>query len=268
MLTSRNFGLSLRRAISSRNPDLLKSNGGGANAILVRGRDRGAPHGTADLAAGAPPRARRPARAGLGRERARVHAPGRPGRAATRCARSPRSPSRSSSAATSTWAASPSSRACCTSAATTSTTSTPAEYRRRRSRCSTGAGSPITRRCGSPSDPEAAQHQHRPLPRRAGLRQHAEAHRGGVDVEERAHPQQQAVLELGVDDDVDVDRSPRRGDRARSGRCGSRAAGTARRRTSRRSAARRSCSPARRASPPTAAVHGRPARASRRAAPG
>ena len=37
MLTSRNFGLSLRRAISSRNPDILKSNGGGANAILVRG---------------------------------------------------------------------------------------------------------------------------------------------------------------------------------------------------------------------------------------
>src|SRR3954465_1326717 len=37
VLTSRNFGLSIRRAISSRNPDLLKSNGGGCNAILVRG---------------------------------------------------------------------------------------------------------------------------------------------------------------------------------------------------------------------------------------
>src|SRR4051812_46331969 len=35
-LTSRNLGLPLRRAISSRNPDLLKSNGGGCNAILVR----------------------------------------------------------------------------------------------------------------------------------------------------------------------------------------------------------------------------------------
>jgi endonuclease/exonuclease/phosphatase family metal-dependent hydrolase len=35
--TSRNFGLGVRRAISSRNPDLLKANGGGANAILVRG---------------------------------------------------------------------------------------------------------------------------------------------------------------------------------------------------------------------------------------
>ena len=35
--TSRNFGLPLRKAISSRNPDILKSNGGGANAILVRG---------------------------------------------------------------------------------------------------------------------------------------------------------------------------------------------------------------------------------------
>jgi endonuclease/exonuclease/phosphatase family metal-dependent hydrolase len=37
VLTSRNFGLALRRAISERNPDILKSNGGGCNAILVRG---------------------------------------------------------------------------------------------------------------------------------------------------------------------------------------------------------------------------------------
>jgi endonuclease/exonuclease/phosphatase family metal-dependent hydrolase len=37
MLTSRNFGLPLRRAISERDPEILKSNGGGANAILVRG---------------------------------------------------------------------------------------------------------------------------------------------------------------------------------------------------------------------------------------
>lgn len=41
VLTSRNFGLALRRAISSRNPDILKSNGGGANAILVRGEISG-----------------------------------------------------------------------------------------------------------------------------------------------------------------------------------------------------------------------------------
>ncbi|MDA0164680.1 endonuclease/exonuclease/phosphatase family protein [Solirubrobacter ginsenosidimutans] len=34
--TSRNFGLALRKAVSTRNPDILKSNGGGANAILVR----------------------------------------------------------------------------------------------------------------------------------------------------------------------------------------------------------------------------------------
>jgi endonuclease/exonuclease/phosphatase family metal-dependent hydrolase len=34
--TSRNFGFPLRRAISARNPDILKANGGGANAILVR----------------------------------------------------------------------------------------------------------------------------------------------------------------------------------------------------------------------------------------
>src|SRR5688572_10452974 len=37
-LTSRNWLLPVRRAISERNPDILKSNGGGANAILVRGR--------------------------------------------------------------------------------------------------------------------------------------------------------------------------------------------------------------------------------------
>jgi endonuclease/exonuclease/phosphatase family metal-dependent hydrolase len=37
VLTSRNFLLPLRRAISERNPDILKANGGGSNAILVRG---------------------------------------------------------------------------------------------------------------------------------------------------------------------------------------------------------------------------------------
>jgi endonuclease/exonuclease/phosphatase family metal-dependent hydrolase len=37
VLTSRNFGLALRRAVAVRWPDLIKSNGGGANAILVRG---------------------------------------------------------------------------------------------------------------------------------------------------------------------------------------------------------------------------------------
>jgi len=36
-LTSRNAGLALRRAIARRAPDLIKSNGGGANVILVRG---------------------------------------------------------------------------------------------------------------------------------------------------------------------------------------------------------------------------------------
>jgi endonuclease/exonuclease/phosphatase family metal-dependent hydrolase len=36
--TSRNFGLPVRRAVSERDPDILKANGGGANAILVRGR--------------------------------------------------------------------------------------------------------------------------------------------------------------------------------------------------------------------------------------
>lgn len=36
-LTSRNAGIDLRRAVAVRRPDLIKSNGGGANAILVRG---------------------------------------------------------------------------------------------------------------------------------------------------------------------------------------------------------------------------------------
>jgi endonuclease/exonuclease/phosphatase family metal-dependent hydrolase len=35
--TSRNLGLAFRRAVAARNPDLLGANGGGANAILVRG---------------------------------------------------------------------------------------------------------------------------------------------------------------------------------------------------------------------------------------
>jgi endonuclease/exonuclease/phosphatase family metal-dependent hydrolase len=35
--TSRNSALPIRRAVSSRNPDLLRSNGGGCNSILVRG---------------------------------------------------------------------------------------------------------------------------------------------------------------------------------------------------------------------------------------
>lgn len=37
VLTSRNWGLAVRRAIAVRRPDLIKSNGGGCNAILVRG---------------------------------------------------------------------------------------------------------------------------------------------------------------------------------------------------------------------------------------
>ena len=39
-LTSRNWLLGARRAIAARAPDLLKANGGGANAILVRGEIR------------------------------------------------------------------------------------------------------------------------------------------------------------------------------------------------------------------------------------
>jgi endonuclease/exonuclease/phosphatase family metal-dependent hydrolase len=40
VLTSRNWLLPARRAISVRNPDVLKANGGGCNAILVRGEIR------------------------------------------------------------------------------------------------------------------------------------------------------------------------------------------------------------------------------------
>jgi endonuclease/exonuclease/phosphatase family metal-dependent hydrolase len=35
-LTSRNLGLPLRRALAQRRPDLMKSNGGGCNAVLAR----------------------------------------------------------------------------------------------------------------------------------------------------------------------------------------------------------------------------------------
>jgi endonuclease/exonuclease/phosphatase family metal-dependent hydrolase len=38
VLTSRNALLPLRRSVARRRPDVIKSNGGGANAILVRGR--------------------------------------------------------------------------------------------------------------------------------------------------------------------------------------------------------------------------------------
>jgi endonuclease/exonuclease/phosphatase family metal-dependent hydrolase len=48
VLTSRNALLPVRRAIAIRRPDLIKSNGGGANAILVRG-DAVAEHRTRRL---------------------------------------------------------------------------------------------------------------------------------------------------------------------------------------------------------------------------
>jgi endonuclease/exonuclease/phosphatase family metal-dependent hydrolase len=48
VLTSRNALLALRRAVARRRPDLIKANGGGANAILVRG-DAIAAHATRRL---------------------------------------------------------------------------------------------------------------------------------------------------------------------------------------------------------------------------
>jgi endonuclease/exonuclease/phosphatase family metal-dependent hydrolase len=48
VLTSRNFGAAARRWVADRRPDLIKSNGGGANAILVRpGGGAIGRHGTA-----------------------------------------------------------------------------------------------------------------------------------------------------------------------------------------------------------------------------
>ncbi|MDX6726594.1 MAG: hypothetical protein QOK49_1399 [Baekduia sp.] len=46
VLTSRNALLALRRAVAVRRPDLIKSNGGGSNAILVRGHGGIAEHRT------------------------------------------------------------------------------------------------------------------------------------------------------------------------------------------------------------------------------
>ncbi len=49
MLTSRNALLPLRRAVAVRRPDVIKSNGGGANAILVRAPARIHEHRTRRL---------------------------------------------------------------------------------------------------------------------------------------------------------------------------------------------------------------------------
>lgn len=49
VLTSRNAALPLRRAIATRWPDLIRSNGGGANAILVGGAHRITTHRTQRL---------------------------------------------------------------------------------------------------------------------------------------------------------------------------------------------------------------------------
>jgi len=43
-LTSRNLCLPVRRLLAQRWPDIIKSNGGGCNAILIRGADGGSDH--------------------------------------------------------------------------------------------------------------------------------------------------------------------------------------------------------------------------------
>ena len=229
--------------------------------------DRRAPQDPADLAAGAALGPRRAAgRRLVGRQRALVD-PRRGARAARhaegarRRARVGAAARRCCSAATSTSAASRSCPGWCGSAATTSTTSTARDGRRSRSRCSSAGRCPTTRRCASPSEPEAAQHQQRALARGAGLRQHAER-----PSRPRRRRRTRARAAAGP---PRARRRRRRGPRAARPVGWIRPSGpvwvpsSAARRARERpvvTAARRSSSRARPASPPTAASRARPER--------
>jgi endonuclease/exonuclease/phosphatase family metal-dependent hydrolase len=84
-LTSRNSLLALRRAIAERRPELLKSNGGGCNAILSRTPI--AEHGTLRLRRRPERRVAQLARLRDGTRVVNVHASTRPARAAEELAR-------------------------------------------------------------------------------------------------------------------------------------------------------------------------------------
>jgi len=80
VLTSRNALLPVRRAIAQRHPELLKSNGGGCNAILVRGSEIAA-HARRRLRLWPERRVVHAVRDDAGRWFANVHCSTRPARA-------------------------------------------------------------------------------------------------------------------------------------------------------------------------------------------
>jgi endonuclease/exonuclease/phosphatase family metal-dependent hydrolase len=80
-LTSRNALLPVRRALARRWPELVKSNGGGCNAILVRGLGGIAAHARRRLCAWPERRVVHAVRVGDGRWFANVHASSNPPRA-------------------------------------------------------------------------------------------------------------------------------------------------------------------------------------------
>ena len=162
-LTSRNALLPLRRAIADRRPDLIKSNGGGANAILVRGaRDRRAPRAQRCAAgpSAASCHARAPRRRDVGRATStrQAHSEARAQadieRAAAHGARVGGRRARSCSAATSTSRAPPSPgfalRRRRTASTTSSSADSPRAARRSVARPRSAVGPRAARRCDAP----------------------------------------------------------------------------------------------------------------------
>lgn len=80
-LTSRNALLPLRQAVATRRPELLRANGGGCNAILVRGLGGVTAHGRARLRVWPERRVVHAVRVHDGRWLANVHCSTRPSRA-------------------------------------------------------------------------------------------------------------------------------------------------------------------------------------------